>query len=136
VPVLGPTLAVGALVGVVAVGWHIVARFVGALVLDDAVWRSDAYRLALGEGTIVLITAAAVLASGTAAFVISPRWWPLGVLGGGAALLVGISGFLAANVAAGCGLLPRASAPDCSVPTVGTLDAFGLMRRAARGSRI
>ena len=127
VPMLGPTFAMGALVGIVVVGWHIVARLVGAMVLDDAIWRSDAYRLALGQGTIFLIAAAAVIATAAAAFVIRRWWWPLGMLGGAAALLVGISGVLMANVAAGCGLLPRASAPDCSPPTMGALGTFGVM---------
>jgi hypothetical protein len=118
-------LAVGALVGAVAVGWHVVARLVGAKAVDDVVWRSDAYRLSLGQGTIFLLTAAAVVGAVACALVLPRRWWPLGIVGGAVALAVGTTGVLLANMATGCGLLPRAGPPDCAPPGLGELDTFG-----------
>lgn len=126
VPALGPALGVAALTGVAAAGWHVMARLVGAVVLDQAVWRSDGFKLALGAGTTVLVVAAVVVAAGAAATLLARRWWALGLLGGLVALVTGGTGVLAAFVGAGCGLLPRAGPPDCGPPRAGEVQAFVL----------
>ena len=126
VPPLGPALGVSALIGVVAAGWHVLARLVGAVVLDEAVWRTDNFKLAVGGGTTVLVGTAVVVAAGAAAVLLPRRWWALGLLGGLVALVTAGTGVLAASVAAGCGLLPRAGPPDCGPPRAGEVQAFVL----------
>lgn len=127
-PSLRPVLAVGAVAGVVAVAGHVTARVAGAMLVDPQVWRSDGYRLALGFGTVGLIAATAVGGALAAAALAPRRWEALGIVGAAMALAVAASGVLAAAVAAGCGLLPRAAVTaSCGPPTLGELRTFGLL---------
>ncbi len=129
VPDLGPSprprlrvpLLAAALLGLAAVGWHLLLRGLGPVVLDDATWRSDRFAATLGLASMGLVAVAAVLGGLVAVALLPSRWWPLGVLGGAVSLLVGGLGVALAYSGGGCGLLPRAGPRDCSPPTPAAL---------------
>jgi hypothetical protein len=126
-PKLGVVFAIGAVAGTVAVLGQGIARLAGAGLLEDAVWRSDAYLVRLGMGTVTLLAVSAGIGAIGGALVADRYWWPVGLLSGATALAVGATGGLAINVWSGCGLLPSPRPPDCAPPTVGMLEAFGLL---------
>ena len=125
-PKLGVAFTVGAVAGAVAVLGYLAARFAGAGLLEDAVWRSDAYRASLYMGTVTLLAVSAGIGAIGGAIAVDRYWWPVGLLSGATALTVGAAGVIATNVATGCGLLPRLGPPDCTPPTVGMLEDFWL----------
>jgi Zn-dependent protease with chaperone function len=120
-PDLAPVAVLGVVTGVVAALGHVAARVAGAAAVQDDVLGSDVYRASLGQGTVALLSAAAVVASGAGALLLPRRWSPLGILGGVCALGTGAALTEATFVAAGCGLLPRVGPADCAGPRGGEL---------------